>query len=306
MAGQFSGLKGEGQKGWLYLLAAYSLNRENEDVLYNLVNNYISSNYIELALDELSIVRQSWSRDSDMSIVDELESEIKIKHPEIYRRFTKNVAARLSTSSSMAQALKEPKILLPFSTAVAKFELASQYPRLHDLNTDFYRATMKFYNEVKQKLVASQPDITDKELNHKFFQAQMDVLKSTGSYWEGFTKLDLFQELMATMREAAVKVLVAYGHSLDVARKKASHDIIFWASVHTGSSIHEPHMTEDSLIGGVYYVTVPTHSGNLELYDPRGRSGMCKQSLNNLSAPPFHRTVSITPKEGMLILFPGW
>lgn len=72
----------------------------------------------------------------------------------------------------------------------------------------------------------------------------MDILKETGNYWDGFTRLALFRELMDTMREAAVKLLEINGFSSERARSKANHDIIFWSSVHTGTSIHEPHMTE--------------------------------------------------------------
>lgn len=49
----------------------------------------------------------------------------------------------------------------------------------------------------------------------------------------------------------------------------------------------------DSLIGGVYYVSVPKFSGNLELYDPRGKSGVCTEIVPGLPNPPFHRTYSI-------------
>lgn len=32
-------------------------------------------------------------------------------------------------------------------------------------------------------------------------QWQMDILRKTGDYWTGFTKLELFKDLMETMRE---------------------------------------------------------------------------------------------------------
>lgn len=106
---------------------------------------------------------------------------------------------------------------------------------------------------------------------------------------------------------AAVKVLQLHGLSEKKARRKAHHDIIFWVSVHTGNSVHEPHMTEDSLLGGVYYVSVPPFSGRLELFDPRsGVQTVCPNTVKELVNPPFHRTVEIQPEEGLLVIFPGW
>ena len=66
-------------------------------------------------------------------------------------------------------------------------------------------------------------------------------------------------------------------------------------------------MTEDSLLGGVYYVSVPPYSGNLELFDPRsGFQTVCPNTVEHLVNPPFHRTVHIQPEEGLLVIFPGW
>lgn len=82
---------------------------------------------------------------------------------------------------------------------------------------------------------------------------------------------------------------------------------VVWVSIHTAESVHQPHVTDDALVGGVYYVRTPTGSGRLELYDPRG-----KNPLRDLAEPtsppfpPFHRTVTVVPKAGHLLLFPGW
>eukprot|EP00511_Aplanochytrium_stocchinoi_P006010 CAMPEP_0204826914 /NCGR_PEP_ID=MMETSP1346-20131115/4512_1 /ASSEMBLY_ACC=CAM_ASM_000771 /TAXON_ID=215587 /ORGANISM="Aplanochytrium stocchinoi, Strain GSBS06" /LENGTH=476 /DNA_ID=CAMNT_0051955149 /DNA_START=148 /DNA_END=1578 /DNA_ORIENTATION=- len=315
-AAEFSGAKGEGHKGWLYLLAAYSYLHNHdkidldEDIFRNLVSNYLASNYVSLALDEISIVKSSssyqYGNQATAKVIDQVEKEIKVSHPDLYKQYQERSKMIDVVRSEMAKTLKPPKILLPFSTAVASFNLIEQYDKLHKLNNEFYAAAMVLYKKVESQWKEKQPTITDRELNHKYFQAQMSILRDTGDYWTGFTELSLFNELIDTMREGAVKVLEAYGHSSQVARRKASHDIIFWASVHTGNSIHEPHMTEDSLIGGVYYVSVPEHSGNLELFDPRAKSGVCEDIIEGLTNPPFHRTVTITPKEGLLVLFPGW
>lgn len=80
-----------------------------------------------------------------------------------------------------------------------------------------------------------------------------------------------------------------------------------WVSVHTTESVHQPHVTEDALIGGVYYVRAPPGSGRLEMYDPRGKHPIYGlRSPTSLPEPPFHRTVALNPLEGRLVLFPGW
>lgn len=83
--------------------------------------------------------------------------------------------------------------------------------------------------------------------------------------------------------------------------------------MHTPRSGHEPHKTDDALLGGVYYVNVPDNSGKLSLLDPRGMSPMLESpdsdplfKTRKVPSPPFHRTVGIEPYAGLLILFPGW
>ena len=63
---------------------------------------------------------------------------------------------------------------------------------------------------------------------------------------------------------------------------------------------------------GVYYARVPKNAGRLRLFDPRGKgfdptgkhSGLV--DVKAMPNPPFHRTVSIRPEEGKLVIFPGW
>ena len=135
-------------------------------------------------------------------------------------------------------------------------------------------------------------------------------------YWAGFEKDALWQQLAVSTKAAAAELLQTYGFSAHEAWQKASHRTVLWASVHTGvphsslafgfrllsstlcncefmagfkllviatwpgSSLHEPHMTKDSLVGGVYYVNIPPGSGDLVLFDPRGMSPMLSQNVS--------------------------
>jgi hypothetical protein len=78
------------------------------------------------------------------------------------------------------------------------------------------------------------------------------VVVVVGRYWEGFASDPLWRYLLDSTRAAAAELLQVYGFSAHEAWQKASHRTVMWASVHTGDSMHEPHMTKDSLVGGVY------------------------------------------------------
>ena len=79
----------------------------------------------------------------------------------------------------------------------------------------------------------------------------MEFLARDGEYYSPFGASRLFTPLMDAMRSAAAKTLMRFGYAKGIASKKAAHQTVFWVSVHDEDSIHEPHMTKDSLLGGV-------------------------------------------------------
>ena len=148
--------------------------------------------------------------------------------------------------------------------------------------------------------------LSDTELNHRFFQWQMDILKKEGDYYKGFREHPLWTHISDSMKAASSQLLSVHSGNKADAWSKASHRTILWASVHTDKSLHEPHMTHDSLVGGVYYLRIPRAvAGDLALYDPRGLSPIYGEGIT-LPKPPYHRRVVIKPTEGKLVLFPGW
>ena len=68
-----------------------------------------------------------------------------------------------------------------------------------------------------------------------------------------------------------------------------------------------PH-THGAYLVGVYYLSVPKHSGDILLHDPRGYISW--PELNFTPNDPLNRTSRcyhrVKPVEGMLILFPGF
>lgn len=294
-ASRFSGGRGEGRQGWLTLLKAWDYDRQDEFVGENLMNNYKKlDGYLPIGYTEL--MAANWTR-SKMKKVMGSEQELD------------KVATQIETS------MKQWKLLsrldpgpgcttLSFATAFGKWDLNSVLKDVAKLNKDIYSASVNAYLQIKQEF----PKMNPTDLNHQLWKLQRSVLdRETQSYWGGFQEIEGFRDLVAAMRHAARRFLGdTHGLDPDDADRKASHPLVVWVSVHTMESVHQPHVTLDALVGGVYYVNVPKNSGRLELYDPRGKSPLDLKEPEAPSNPPFHRTVGIQPSAGMLVLFPGW
>jgi len=75
----------------------------------------------------------------------------------------------------------------------------------------------------------------------------------------------------------------------------AQQSLFLWIGIHNNGSYHENHHHEDSVVSGVFYVSVPSSgAGQLVFQDPRG------------AFPPFGKTLRINPTPGKIVLFPGW
>ena len=209
---------------------------------------------------------------------------------------------------SMDEVLNSDEVLnddcssVMFSTVVSRWNMTTILP--DTMNQEIYDYSIRQYEQLKQE----RPDLSATDLNHQFFKVQMSDLDISGSYWGLFKDIQGFPELVAMMRKAASIFLSKYhGIEIESANRKASHPLVVWVSVHTAESVHQPHVTEDALIGGVYYVSVPPGSGKLHMFDPRGKHPMIDLQIpTSPPNPPFHRIVSLAPKESLLVLFPGW
>ena len=347
-AASLSGARGQGREGWLQLLAAFDANPTDPDVVSNLCENYHRARFPELAEDALQrtlAALDSVDGDSGGAVAtagalagwqaarQEVSSLMRQALAAVaalskYRQRGREMAAAANTCAATGCAaggqpvLPCPRITLPFSTAVARWDLLRDGggTDFADVNSALYAASLRAYAQVQAaEAAAGRGRLSPTDLNHALFRWQMGVLEATGDYWEGFSELPQFTALLRTMQRAAETMLRAHGFDERTARRKASHDTIFWVSVHTLAqdaaggpqvgSVHEAHNTDDSRIGGVYYVSVPKSSGRLELFDPRGKppeSAAMGGSAKVPPRPPFHRTVTVAPREGMLVLFPGW
>eukprot|EP00750_Incisomonas_marina_P020785 INCI4087.1.p1 GENE.INCI4087.1~~INCI4087.1.p1 ORF type:complete len:311 (+),score=57.37 INCI4087.1:212-1144(+) len=93
--------------------------------------------------------------------------------------------------------------------------------------------------------------------------------------------------------EHVQKYLSSLGQS-PIDEQDPSFAMFMWATVHNSCVSHLPHVHEDSMVSGVFYLTVPPGAGDLVLEDPRGM------------VPPFGNRVIHSPKVGDIVLFPSW
>lgn len=289
-ASTFSGEHGDGMFGWLWLLAAVDYDRSNFEAIDNLVTNY---NELQSGLSALAYSELIASTLSDRQISALMPSEQFILHNTSYALLQRQIA--------LVGKLPRACEIKAFTTMIASWNLTTMLPR--QLNDEIYRRSIKSYEKLRRK----RPDLDATSLNHEFFKSQMSRLETSSTYWGNFKDVVGFDDLILTMRRASQHLLEGYGYSSADALRKASHPLVVWVSVHSHDSEHQPHVTNDALIGGVYYVRAPENSGHLEMFDPRGKHPL-KDLVNPTApaAPPFHRGLAVQPQESKLVLFPGW
>lgn len=291
-AAKYSGSMGNGFSGWLWLLSATDIFKGNFDAMDNLISNYLSLN------NDYSFIAYSELKDSALG-----DSEKESLMPLHLQQIQEG-----AFQTTFRHVLESPELPPPcstqaFTTLFSTWRLPLESHLSPTLNDDIFLKSVAEYEHLK----AEHPGMSSTDLNHALFNAQMAKLETSSTFWGNFQDIEGFSTLVMMMRKAAFHFLVEHGIKPESALRKAAHPLVVWVSVHTAESEHQPHVTQDALVGGVYYVRVPKGSGLLEMYDPRGKHPL--RDLDEPTSPPnppFHRTVGVKPEEGKLILFPGW
>jgi uncharacterized protein (TIGR02466 family) len=80
-----------------------------------------------------------------------------------------------------------------------------------------------------------------------------------------------------------------------------------WSNMHLNGSKHHIHQHPNSFLSGVYYPYMPEckDPGNILFIDPRQAKNMFYADFTKHSCIS-SRTIYITPKTGLLLLFPSW
>jgi len=79
----------------------------------------------------------------------------------------------------------------------------------------------------------------------------------------------------------------------------------YWGIATYSGGYNMRHLHPDSLLSGVLYLSAPTGSGRLRLVDPRVAKKMETQVGRNQESQS-HKDWMITPKDGLLVVFPSW
>ena len=77
------------------------------------------------------------------------------------------------------------------------------------------------------------------------------------------------------------------------------------ANVHLEGGFNYAHVHSNCIISGVYYISCPPGSGELVFEDPRVQA-VFANAYNQFHQDQGHPDVSLTPSEGLLVLFPSW
>lgn len=91
-----------------------------------------------------------------------------------------------------------------------------------------------------------------------------------------------------------------------------SHDYSYildpWINLHYQHGFNVQHNHPDSVLSGVYYISVPEGSGKLAIVDPRpvASFSMIQRYFNYCKDDFTWGTITFTPQEGRLIMFPAW
>jgi uncharacterized protein (TIGR02466 family) len=81
-----------------------------------------------------------------------------------------------------------------------------------------------------------------------------------------------------------------------------------WSNVHNSGSKHHSHQHPNSFLSGVFYPFCPSDCediGNIIFTDPRQAKNMFYADFFKTSCIS-NRTIWITPKTGLLLIFPSW
>ena len=78
-----------------------------------------------------------------------------------------------------------------------------------------------------------------------------------------------------------------------------------WAIINKKNAYNGRHIHANNYISAAYYVKAPKDCGDIIFYDPRDAKTIRKPSISN-SNQLNSEVVSVTPQEGLLVLFPSY
>ena len=85
------------------------------------------------------------------------------------------------------------------------------------------------------------------------------------------------------------------------------YSIESWINVSERGGFNLPHSHPQALLSAVYYLKVPSGSGDIVFRDPRQGANLSPfHGAKQICPPNNSADIRITPKEGLLLIFPNW
>ncbi len=110
-----------------------------------------------------------------------------------------------------------------------------------------------------------------------------------------------FQQLPGAQKLAVLfkKCLENYAYKIN------SVNISYWSIISRKYSYNSRHNHGDSLLSSVLYISAPEGSGEIKFHDPR--PGKLMSNMIGMDSKDIqHQAIKVTPKKGMLVVFPSF
>ena len=191
---------------------------------------------------------------------------------------------------------RKPKLFLPFSNPLLKFEL----PYEEYFRTSLIKECLNYKNQ--QDTINA--DAANRQVGWQsqkiLFQTQEPCLKKISQY--------ILSAVQSMSKSISPNI------KLDDFNTASEG----WININQQGSLHFPHTHGNTTFAGVFYVKVPeatktTNHNNLikqgfiEFLDPRNDVSSWACGIQEFrESTPFDQRMLLAPKEGVLLVFPGW
>lgn len=111
---------------------------------------------------------------------------------------------------------------------------------------------------------------------------------------------------LSVFKPLFVDCIAAFNYAIKTVSPQADYHyhIEAWANINDPGSFNTVHNHPRALMSGVFYLSTPLGSGQLVFRDPR--PGAMLSPFPPSNAPNAASRATLTPKEGMLAIFPNW
>jgi uncharacterized protein (TIGR02466 family) len=123
--------------------------------------------------------------------------------------------------------------------------------------------------------------------------------------WHSHDELYKDEEFKSTVADILLKANECFRH-LDVREDYVPEMSGLWGMINPPGSRNNVHTHPYNYLSGVYYLKVPSKSGNLVFLEPKSQAEVLSPPLKKDASVHLAHSVDYEPKENALIFFPSW